>query len=115
MDRGNTLFNRAVQNHSRILDTLLDNGARIKTHEDAWGIGGFLFDDMKNGRYQADNDANWPMRLSALQRLMAMLKPFVSDPMFQVWRDTIRVDLDHGIWRITPAAEAAWRELIGPE
>lgn len=96
---------KAVEEESQILDTMLEEGARIRTRMEAGRIFGALLFSAAGPRYTTEAPVNWPISPSALKRLIAMLAPYLT-PQEKIQAQN-RVTT-HGIHYPSVIAKAWW-------
>ena len=103
-----TVLLMAVEEESQILDTMLDEGARIRTRMEASRIFGALLYRAAGPRYTTEAPVNWPISPSALKRLIAMLAPYLTPKeKIQAHDQLIRNGINY------PSEIAkAWRDVI---
>ena len=77
-DKPTTVLLRAVEEESQILDTMLEEGARIRTRMEAGRIYGALLYGAAGPRYTTEDPVNWPISPYALKQLIAMLAPYLT-------------------------------------
>lgn len=108
--RHHSPFEKAVDERNTFLGTLLDNGVRIKHSWEAEAIFRYLLNEERGEQYvMAGGEENWPIRLSVLQRLIAMLKPHLTAYEWSV----VRHELAEEDERYPPEVAQAWFQAIG--
>ena len=105
-----TLLMMSVIQSNKILDALLKGGARIRKHWEANRIFGFLLYHAYGPSYMSENLADWPISLYALQRLIAMLAPYLKNDD----RVMVRNRLDTAAHEFPLKVAEAWRNAAGP-
>jgi hypothetical protein len=103
-----TVLLQAVEEESQILGTMLDEGARIRTHNEARRIYSMLLYRAAGPRYTREDPVNWPISPSALKRLIAMLAPYLTEEEKSTARDRLTTQgIDY-----PSEIEKAWRGVI---
>ena len=99
----------AVEEESKILKMMLDEGARIRTRMEASRIFGALLYRAAGPRYMTEAPVNWPISPSALKRLIAMLAPYLTpDEKSKAHNQLIRNGINY-----PSEISKAWRGVIG--
>lgn len=112
--RHHSPFEKAVDERNAFLVTLLDNGVRIKHSWEAEAIFRYLLNDERGEEYvMAGDEENWPIRLSVLQRLIAMLKPYMTKDEWRSRGWLVRHELAVDDKRYPLEIAQAWLQAIG--
>jgi hypothetical protein len=107
--RPTTFLLMAVEEESQILDTMLDEGARIRTRMEAGRIFGALLYRAAGPRYTTEDPVNWPISQSALMQLIAMLAPYLTpDEKSKAHSQLMRNGINY-----PSEISKAWRGVIG--